>query len=232
MNEAELVEQYAPLVQKLAAKLAKRTHFRADIEDLYSEGMIGLLQAARSFDPKRGVKFGTYAGYRISGAMTDWLREQDWVPRVARDRSKAGHEKRDSHYKSTGERVITEARKLPRTKVDHVNKHLGCPVAWVRGQDDLEPIGVGGLDPTFQGCAKVPNPYVAAEQADSIRSLTRHLSREQRFVVLSSVVYGISHGDIAKAVGISPSMVSIVHKTAMRSLRGRLSGTISRAMGT
>lgn len=222
--ESDLVEQYAPLVQKLAAKLAKRTHFRADVEDLYSEGMIGLLLAARSFDQERGVQFGTYAGHRISGAMTDSIRNMDWVPRLARERSKAGQAKREANYKATGE------------KSEQVNK---VERATARGgrckeyaSDWSDPVATGGLDTTFQGRAKAPNPYVAAEQADSIRALMRHLDSRSRMVVLSAVVVGLDQKTIGKAVGVSESRVSQIRIAAIKSLRGKLQGTMYRAMGT
>lgn len=57
-----------------------------DLDDLISDGSIGLQQVVESFDPDRGVKFGTYAPRRIRGAMLDGLRNRDWVPRLARER--------------------------------------------------------------------------------------------------------------------------------------------------
>jgi RNA polymerase sigma factor for flagellar operon FliA len=43
--------------------------------------MEGLVEAAERFDPGRGVAFGTYAYYRIRGAILDGLRSHDGRPR-------------------------------------------------------------------------------------------------------------------------------------------------------
>lgn len=40
-------------------------------EDLHSAAFLALVEAAESFDPSRGVKFATFAYYRIKGALFD-----------------------------------------------------------------------------------------------------------------------------------------------------------------
>jgi len=54
-----------------------------DAEDLTSEGMIGLIQAAQRYDPDRGVAFSTFAVRRIRGAILDAFRRAGFVPRRA-----------------------------------------------------------------------------------------------------------------------------------------------------
>jgi len=56
--EETLVSGYSRLVRACA-----RPYFLAgaDGEDLFQEGMLGLLSAVRTFDPAKGVKFSTYA---------------------------------------------------------------------------------------------------------------------------------------------------------------------------
>ena len=45
-------------------------------DDLVQEGALGLLEAARRFDPDRGLKFLSYAASAVRNAMTDFLRTQ------------------------------------------------------------------------------------------------------------------------------------------------------------
>src|SRR5699024_3755588 len=56
--------------------------------DLNSLGMMALFDALNKFDPKRNVKFDTYATIRVHVAMMFGLRREDWLPRSLRDRSK------------------------------------------------------------------------------------------------------------------------------------------------
>jgi RNA polymerase sigma factor for flagellar operon FliA len=55
-----------------------------DRDDLLEAGAVGLIDAADRFDPRRNVRFHTYALPRIRGAMIDALRAEDWLPRSVR----------------------------------------------------------------------------------------------------------------------------------------------------
>jgi len=79
--EDELIKQYLPLVKTVVGRLAMTLPAHVDIEDLYSAGLVGLLNAARKYDPRCGSAFETYARLRIRGALFDELRRLDWVPR-------------------------------------------------------------------------------------------------------------------------------------------------------
>ncbi|AQZ96206.1 RNA polymerase sigma factor FliA [Halopseudomonas phragmitis] len=76
-----LVEQFAPLVKRIAYHLLGRLPASVQVEDLMQAGMIGLLEASRKFDNSKGASFETYAGIRIRGAMLDEVRKGDWAPR-------------------------------------------------------------------------------------------------------------------------------------------------------
>lgn len=83
----QLVEQYLPLVDYLAERMAERLPRCVDVDDLRSAGAFGLLEAVEGFDPDRNIKFETYCSLRIRGAMLDELRARDWVPRLVRSRT-------------------------------------------------------------------------------------------------------------------------------------------------
>lgn len=87
-TEDQLVEQYLPLVKTIVGRLAMTLPAHVDIEDLYSAGLVGLLNAMRNFDPKNGSSFETYARLRIRGSVFDELRRMDWVPRSVHDKAR------------------------------------------------------------------------------------------------------------------------------------------------
>ena len=86
--ENNLVEQYLPLVKTVVGRLAMSLPAHVDIEDLYSAGLVGLLNAVRRFDARTGASFETYARVRIRGSVFDELRRLDWVPRSVHEKSR------------------------------------------------------------------------------------------------------------------------------------------------
>src|SRR3989304_8484698 len=87
-NDAEmrdkLLQDYLPLVKNVAGRMAAGFPKSVELNDLINTGVIGLIEAFKNFDPKRGVKFETFAVPRIRGAILDELRALDWVPRSTR----------------------------------------------------------------------------------------------------------------------------------------------------
>ena len=76
-----MVREHSELVRRIAYHLLARLPEHTEVEDLIQSGMIGLLEAARNYDPAKGASFATFAGIRIRGAMIDEVRRHDWTPR-------------------------------------------------------------------------------------------------------------------------------------------------------
>ena len=87
-TENELVQKYLPLVSAVVNRLAMTLPEHVDHDDLYSVGLIGLLQALRNYNPACGTSFETYARVRVRGAMLDELRRMDWVPRTIHEKAR------------------------------------------------------------------------------------------------------------------------------------------------
>ena len=68
----KLMTAYQPLVFKVAIGFGLP---EAETMELIQEGMIGLLEAAESYDYTRGVAFSLFATYRIKGCMLDYLKK-------------------------------------------------------------------------------------------------------------------------------------------------------------
>src|SRR5947208_12627417 len=86
---AALTQQHVGLVHHVARQVARRLHDKVDLNELVSAGALGLMQAAASFEPKRGLTFSTYAVPRIRGSMLDELRRHDHMSRGARRKARA-----------------------------------------------------------------------------------------------------------------------------------------------
>jgi RNA polymerase sigma factor for flagellar operon FliA len=90
------LEAYMPLVHSIASMVSgKGLPPSIDYNDLVSDGTVGLMKAWERFDPGRGVKFETYASYRIRGEILDGLKNYNPVPYrvqvMIRDLAKKGY---------------------------------------------------------------------------------------------------------------------------------------------
>ncbi len=83
-----LVLEHLPQIKRVARRISVSLPKHVDVQDLEGAGALGLIDAARKYNPSRGVKFKTYAETRIRGAILDSLREEDWAPRSLRRKGK------------------------------------------------------------------------------------------------------------------------------------------------
>lgn len=80
-DEIKLVENNTGLVYHLYGKLPRSDITKYYKDDLVSEGMIGLVKAAQTFDITKNIKFGTYAARCISNQMYIHIRHINKIKR-------------------------------------------------------------------------------------------------------------------------------------------------------
>jgi RNA polymerase sporulation-specific sigma factor len=78
-SRGRLIESYQPLVFKVTMHLRLREEI---VMDMIQEGTVGLIEAVERYDPNRGVRFSTYATYRIRGRILNALHRERSVPSV------------------------------------------------------------------------------------------------------------------------------------------------------
>src|SRR5680860_1889428 len=83
-----LILAYAPLVKYGAGRMGNGLPSHIEEADHISYGLLGLIGALERFDPKREIKFETYAISRIKGSIIDELPSPDWVPRSVRSKAR------------------------------------------------------------------------------------------------------------------------------------------------
>lgn len=64
------VKQYEPLVKVIARQFSKNPN---DQQDLMQEGYIGLMEAAKRYDPSTGVQFDSYASWWVRKYMREYI---------------------------------------------------------------------------------------------------------------------------------------------------------------
>jgi RNA polymerase sporulation-specific sigma factor len=69
-SRQRLIEAYQPLVFKVVMQMRPPEPL---LMDLIQEGAVGLIESVERFDPGRGVRFPTFASYRIRGRVLNAL---------------------------------------------------------------------------------------------------------------------------------------------------------------
>jgi RNA polymerase sigma factor for flagellar operon FliA len=79
-----LVEENLWLVDRLASQAARRFPRYVERNELWSAGVLGLVEAARRYNPEYNVPFAAYASARVRGEMLETARSADLAPRRLR----------------------------------------------------------------------------------------------------------------------------------------------------
>lgn len=229
LSRDELIELYAPLVKYIAERLAARLPASIEVEDLISTGVIGLIDAMDKFVRDKGVKFKTYAEFRIRGAMLDYLRRQDWAPRSMRKKERQLSQIfRDLEQRlkrpATHEEVAEEMGVSMDDFADLLNKARGLTLLSLNrprseeGEEDSELLDV---------IPDVPEhtPFEVLkrrEVRELIAAKISGLPEKERMVVSLYYYNELTMKEIGVVLGVTESRVSQLHSSAILRLRGSL----------
>ncbi len=227
-QENSLVEQHLPLVRTVVGRLAMTLPSHVNVDDLYSAGLVGLLNAVRRFNPKSGCSFESYARVRIRGAIFDELRRLDWVPRSVHEKARKV------------EKVMQELTQ----RTGAVPSHAEMAKALKISEDDYEqlleqvrPASYVCLDSAQNGEGEHSSPYdyIADEsQADpdrqlAVRELGRMIEgRLQKLPVIQRKVLALYYfedlrlREIAEAFGLTESRICQIHAQAILAIKSLL----------
>ena len=228
-NKDELLRRFAPLVRHVVERVAATLPKNVDHEDLYSAGVLGLLDAHAKFDLSKGVKFETYAVWRIKGAVLDQLRALDWASRSMRRKARAldsATQRLDQKLgRAASEEELARAMKMTRGDfyrlLDQVRGAVLVSLDESRSGEDQEPSTLGDhlADPSAVNLEE----RLQEEEGKILLLRTLHQLPEQERLVVSLYYYEhLTLKEIGRALGISESRVSQVHTRAMSRLRLRL----------
>src|SRR5580704_10238237 len=119
----KLITDHLKQAHFLAAKQAQKVPPHLS-DELQGVARIALATAACSFDKSTNVKFKTYAERRIKGALLDFLREQDYLPRQDRTTLKKLTQELNGSLTATSLNAAIDALTSRQTKTDKARKTL------------------------------------------------------------------------------------------------------------
>lgn len=80
----KLVLHYGYIARTVAVQMRSTYHKFASMDEMINQGIIAIIESLERFDPDHGVKFSTFAFTKVRGAIIDYVRKQDWLPRRVR----------------------------------------------------------------------------------------------------------------------------------------------------
>lgn len=226
-----LILEHAPLVKYIAQRLAVKLPPHVDMNDLINTGVLGLLDAIEKFDPGKGVRFGTYAHFRIRGAMIDSLRETDWVPRSVRSKAQELGNVYENLEKRFGRHATEdEAAMEMGMSIDEFMEMLGeVNCAAMVSIEDLA-AGSGGLnllDIVADGNGDDPQAILGnRELKEALGKAIDNLQEKERLVVTLYYYEELTMKEIGAVLNLTESRVCQLHTQAMLRLKGKLKGRV------
>lgn len=226
----KLIVFYAPLVKYIAGRVYSHLPKFVSVQDLISSGTLGLIDAVEKFDLGKGVKFETYAARRIKGAILDFLRSMDWVPRNLRSLAKEIEEAYNNlegklHRTPTDEEVAREIG-VSSEKLQSVLSQLSYSSIlaldeMVQARDGEDEVSLlSAIEDT-----KSPQPaerYEEEEKKESLLQAVKSLPERERKIIVLYYYRGMTLREIGEILGVSESRVSQLHAKALFRLRNYL----------
>ncbi|HZK53849.1 MAG TPA: FliA/WhiG family RNA polymerase sigma factor [Desulfosporosinus sp.] len=227
----EQIEQYLPLVKRIAGRLAMSLPAHVDEDDIIGYGVFGLLDALDRFEAARGFKFETYASIRIRGAMIDGLRTMDWVPHSARQKVKHVQDGFALlEYRLGRAATVQEVAELLKVEVREIEAVLAqAQVLTLTSFDETTVDGEGDSNGTPLNLlvdTEAQEAYQAVEKQERKQVLAvavEKLPDKEKLVVALYYQEELTLKEIAAVLKLSESRISQLHTQAVLRLRGRLS---------
>jgi len=223
-----LLMQQLPQVRYIARRIHDRLPRHVLLEDLVHAGVLGLIDALQKFDAEKHVQFGSYAKFRIRGAILDSLREMDWSPRDLRRKG----------------RRLEEAYSKLRSELGHnpnepeLAAELGMDLRALQillGEIDGLEVGSLRVLSARDGkeedlCEYLPNeadetPLILclrSEMKQLLANAIEELTKKEQQVLVLYYYEELTMKQVGAVLGVGESRVSQIHSVAVVRLRARL----------
>ena len=223
-----LLTEQLPQVRYIARRIHERLPRHVPFEDLVHAGVVGLIDALQKFDKAKHVQLGSYAKFRIRGAILDSLREMDWSPRDLRRQSRRVEEAHDKLRLELGRNPTEpEIAKEMDIALSELQKLLG----------EISSLEIGSLRVISPDdgreedlCEYLPGDreesplaqFLHSEMRELLARAIAELPDKERQVLALYYFEELTMKEVGMTLGVGESRVSQIHSMAVVRLRARM----------
>jgi RNA polymerase sigma factor FliA len=226
-EQEKVMIEHLPIVRFIARRIHERLPQHVPIEDLYSAGVVGLLDAFTKFDPSKQVQFRSYAQFRIRGAILDNLRTLDWSPRELRRKGRA--------IEQAIQTLTAQYGRAPNDLEIAAQLHIDL-AAYQQLLGELKGLEIGTLhserseDSGEEELVYLPNRpeddplfrFLHTEMRERLTQAISDLPERERLVMTLYYYEETTMKEIGLILGVVESRISQIHASAVLHLRARL----------
>jgi len=234
----KMIENHLPLVEFLVDRMMTQVPSFVGRDDIRSAAMMGLLDAANRFDPRRGVLFKTFAERRIRGAVFDEVRRMDWFSRSMREKQsrlskatealgkKLGRAPEDPEIAAAMELELDDFRELQLqvSQLGYVSLHEKLD-----DQDEGGKSFIDNLEDTSQ--MSVQDRLEAGELTKELAGYLEQLSEKERLVLALLYYEELSQKEISEVLELSEGRISQLHSQALGKMKIKMKRSINALRG-
>ena len=230
----KMIEAHLSLVDFLVDRMMTQVPAFVSRDDIRSAALMGLMDAANRFDPRRGVLFKTFAERRIRGAVFDDVRRMDWFSRSLREKQsrlgkvtedmskRLGRPAEDQELAEALEMSLDDFRELQLqvSQLGYVSLHEN-----IDDNDDDGKTFIDNLEDTQQ--ASVQERMEAGELTRELAGYLEQLSEKERLVIALLYYEELSQKEISEVLELSEGRISQLHSQALSKLKIKMKRSIN-----
>lgn len=225
----ELAMRELQQVYYVAARISERLPKHVEMQDLVQAGVIGLLEACKTYDPDRDAQFSTFAKFRIRGAILDSLRKLDWGSRAVRKKgrelssavsrleARLGRQPSEEEIAADMKMTLPELQSIL-TQIDGLylmGQQAESQFDNTESKDLIESAPAPASENPFELCME-------GERREQLAAAVSKLSEREQLILSLYYQEELTMKEIAQVVGIAVSRVSQIHAAVMAKLRSSL----------
>jgi RNA polymerase sigma-B factor len=220
-----VVEHMRPLVQSVARKFAGKE----PLEDLESEGYLGLIRAVDRFTAAKGARFSTFATHLIAGQIRHYLRDRGhlirqpaWLQELSARVQRAAAELEQRLQRPPTSAELAEAANLTEEGIEELLAARQAAQIIRMETADSEDDDFLMVDPEKFRSRSYSTLQLPLEDRIVLEGALQKLKELERKVLHAFFFQDRNQSEIARSLGISCNYTGYVLRRGLKHMRERL----------